>query len=468
MDALARPVLERLPLAESVLLAWSWIAEASFLQSIFEQFRGRSYEKLISFPLIVQLMADALLERGGSANKSFELAIHEDQLAATVQAAYGKLRRLPISLSMAFLAGCTDRLRALFPTAATTPPPKSLAGLAVVVYDGKAIKRVAKRLKKLRGMPGGLLGGRALVAMTLEDGLAVAMHAHPDGDANDVRFVPDLLPEVRQRIAGPRLHMADRQFCDLVQMTAFTGQADDHFLIRYHCKVHFHRHSSRPERTGVDAAGRKYSEAWGWLGSATHKQRRYVRQITLERPGEEAIILVTDMLDADRYAAADLLALYLARWGIERMFQKVTEVFGLQGLIGSTPQATIFQFAFCMILYNLIQIVRGYVAEAEQRDIETISTEKLFQDVTEQLMALHTLIDTQTTVDLFAEPPPLTKIRKRLQSLLAEVWKDRWLKAPSRKRHPPVKKGKRTHGSVFRILTGYKGNRRRRRRQDDV
>jgi hypothetical protein len=466
MDALARPVLARLPLAEAVLLIWSWVSEASFLDGLFKRHRGRSYEKVITFPLMVNLIADALLQRGGSANKSFEQAIEDKELQASVQAAYGKLSRLPISLSMAFLAGCTDRLRSLFPNAATTAPPKSLAGLAVVVYDGKAIKRVAKRLKKLRGLPGGLLGGRALVAMTLNDGLAVAMHAHPDGDANDVRFVRDLLPQVRQRIAGPRLHMADRQFCDLVQMAAFTAEADDHFLIRYHPKVHFHRDPTRPERTGVDTAGRKYTEAWGSLGRATHKQRRYVRRITLERPGEEPIILVTDMLDADHCAATDLLSAYLARWGIERMFQKVTEVFGLEGLIGGTPQATIFQFAFCMVLYNLIQVVRGHVAEAEQRDIETISTEKLFEDVTEQLTAWNIVIETKTTIDLFAKPPPLRKLQARLRKLLAHVWRDRWLKAPSRKRRPPVKKGKRTHGSVYRILTAYRRPTRARRRQE--
>ena len=36
---------------------------------------------------------------------------------------------------------------------------------------------------------------------------------------------------------------------------------------------------------------------------------------------------VTDLLDADAVLAVDLLWLYLERWGIERLFQKVTEVF---------------------------------------------------------------------------------------------------------------------------------------------
>jgi hypothetical protein len=45
--------------------------------------------------------------------------------------------------------------------------------------------------------------------------------------------------------------------------------------------------------------------------------RRYVRRITLERPGAEAVVLVTDLLDGAKYPAADLLAVYLCRWGID-------------------------------------------------------------------------------------------------------------------------------------------------------
>jgi len=60
--------------------------------------------------------------------------------------------------------------------------------------DGKAIKKVAKRLKLLRKVGGGLLGGRALVGIHYETGLVLGMHADEDGDANDVRFVPTFCP----------------------------------------------------------------------------------------------------------------------------------------------------------------------------------------------------------------------------------------------------------------------------------
>jgi hypothetical protein len=456
VDPLARPVLERLPLAEAVLLLWSWVAEDRFLEDLFQQHRGRNYTKVIAFPLIVNLLADALLEHAGNAHRSFKHAIEREELQASVQAAYGKLSRLPIPVSLAFLAGCTDRLRTLFPPTVAVQPPASLRGLACIVYDGKAIKRVAKRLKLLRGVPGGLLGGRALVALALDSGLALAMHAHPDGDANDVRFVPALLPEVRQRVAGPRLHIADRQFCGLPQLALFAAAAD-HFLVRYHSSVTFEPDPARPPRSGVDDAGRNYTEEWGWLGAASNRHRRYVRRIHWQRPGEETVILVTDLLEADRYLAVDLLAVYLQRWGIERLFQKVTEVFGLERLIGGTPQANLFQFAFCLVLSNLLQVVRGYVAAAERREAETISVEKLFADVTDELTAWNKVIEPATTVKLFAEPPPLAALQQRLRALLSGVWTPRWLKAATVKRRGGTpQKRKRSHGSVYRILEAHR------------
>lgn len=213
MKSCSPDVLARMPLAEAVLLVYRWVADDRHLARMYERHRGRCREQIISFPLVVQLIADALVNYGGSGRQSFEHAAEAGELSASIQAAYGKLRRMPVEVSTAFLAECTSRLTELFPKAAATASPTSLSQFHVVVLDGKAIKKVAKRLKPLRGVSGGVLGGRALVALSLKTGLAVAMHAHPDGDANDVRFLPDLLPVVRERIPAPRLWLADRAFC---------------------------------------------------------------------------------------------------------------------------------------------------------------------------------------------------------------------------------------------------------------
>ena len=53
------------------------------------------------------------------------------------------------------------------------------------------------------------------------------------------------------------------------------------------------------------------------MGSAKDRRRRYVRRITLPRPGEEEVAVVTDLLDAEEYPAEELLEVYLTRWRIE-------------------------------------------------------------------------------------------------------------------------------------------------------
>jgi hypothetical protein len=164
-------VLARLPLAEAVLTLWRWVADTFFLHALFARHRGAGYEKVISFVGLVQLIADALLEHRGSGRKSFARAQERGQPEASRQAVYQKLGRIPLDLSEAWLAESTERLRPVYPGAARVLVPPSVQEVAVMIVDGKATKRVAKRLKPLRGRKGGVLGGKALAALELARGL---------------------------------------------------------------------------------------------------------------------------------------------------------------------------------------------------------------------------------------------------------------------------------------------------------
>jgi hypothetical protein len=439
-----------------VLSVWRWVADPLFLFSVFTRHCGAGYEKEISFGVLVQLLAEALLAHRGSGHKSFARGQEQGLLTASIQAVYQKLGRVPLGLSEAWLAESTARGRAVYPAAAGLVLPPALQGLEVIVVDGKAMKRVAKRLKPLPGRKGGVLGGEALVAMELRSGLAVAMATHPDGETNDAKLVPALLPQVRTHVAHARLWVADRQFCDLTQTAAF-ATGGKHFLVRYHPKTHFCPDAMHPAQAGQDAQGRQWVQDWGWLGCEQAKQRRFVRRLTLQRPGEETIILLTDLLDAHLYPAPALFDLYRARWGIERVFQQITEVFHLQTLIGTTPQGTVFQCAFCLLLYNLVQVVRAYEATTQARPVETLSTELLFDDVHRQLVALTELVPPAYVEPLFASLPSVGCLRKQLTALLASVWTPRWLKAPAKKRkvaapRTPIR-GNQT--SVYRLLAAY-------------
>ena len=466
MNATGRPAHEpfpfaqvaaRLPLADAALSIWRFVFDDRRLGALWDRYRGACYEKVITFPVMTRLVADALLVHRGSGRRSFEKGIEAGRLDASVAAAFGKLGRLPIPVSQGLLREGTAALSQVVPPGGRRELPASIRGFTVVVVDGKAIKRVAKRLKPLRRVGGGLLGGKATVALDFGSGLAVAMQADPDGDANERPLVAGLLPQVYDLVTGPCLYVADRGFCDLVRLACFTARADDHFLIRHQSNTKFAPDLARPARAGTDAAGRAYSEAWGWLGGERSPGRRYVRRIVLARPGREDLALVTDLLDPESVPADDLLGLYRERWGIEQVFQQVTEVFGLEGLIGGTPQACVFQFAFCLLLYNIVQLLTAYVAEARSCPPERVSPEKLFTDVRDQLVAWYLLIGPdQTATDWFAGWPTAADLRVRLRDVLSGVWSRTWWKAkPQPNRPAPTRVGKRGHGSVFRILQAH-------------
>jgi hypothetical protein len=155
VDAYARETLQRLPLAAATLSVWAHVLEPSFLAQVFAQYRGRSFEDTLTFARFVDLIGDAWLEHEGSGRQSFMRAQEQGTLPTASAAVYGKLRRVPLSLSLGLFTEGSVRLRALLP-----PPhlalalPARVADLTVVVGDGKTLKRVAKRLLPARGAAG--------------------------------------------------------------------------------------------------------------------------------------------------------------------------------------------------------------------------------------------------------------------------------------------------------------------------
>ena len=204
------------------------------------------------------------------------------------------------------LVGRDPGFQEVLPTTPTCVLPKSLRRISVVVVDGKKIKGLAKRVKVLRDFRGKALGGKGVVALHLNTQLAIAMEASPDGEANDAPLTPGVLEQVRALLPDELLYVKDRQFCDLT-IPALVVEQGSHFLIRYSKKMGFFRKKAGfPRSPGAADRGRM-----GLARPAGEKRRMYVRRVTLERPGEEEVSVVTDLQDAAVFPAQDLLDLYL-------------------------------------------------------------------------------------------------------------------------------------------------------------
>ena len=163
-----RETLRRLPLAEATLRLLQFALPDAGLQRLYDEHRGRSYEGVLGFDDFFHLLRDPGapgLNRDDSACQHFRKAEANDELPVTLEAVYGKLRRVPTAVSRALFAEGARRL-AEVASGAVNPLPKCLQGMEVLAFDGKQIKHVKKRLKPLRNLWGKLGGSKLLVGRT--------------------------------------------------------------------------------------------------------------------------------------------------------------------------------------------------------------------------------------------------------------------------------------------------------------
>jgi len=454
----ARQVLDRLPLAHASLALFAYGIPASVLADLFHRHRGRGYEDVVTFPQLVAWIFDALIEHNGSGRQAL-LHRHRQRDDACPEAFYGKLRRIPTRLSEAFLRDVTDRFAVLFPDVVAHRIPTPFDAFEVLVLDGKCLKKVAKRLVQTRGTPGKLLGGKLLVAYRPRDGLVLDMAADLDGETNEAKLIPHLMPRLHARGGRAKLVVGDRLFCSLKHFAEFT-EGNGHFVTRHARTLSFEPDPNRPAIATTDAAHRAVVEQWGWAGKPKEKLRRYVRRITVERPTDDAIMILTDLLESESYPAVELLALYRMRWSIECTFQKVTEIFALGRFIGSTPQATVFQASMCFVLANVVQVLQGYVVAKQKLTIEDLSVEQFCTDWHRQLVALKELVEVPMIVSLLPSDLTVEGVRTLLDRLLGRMWKPGWdktrNKSPRPHRHATKQKG--AHNSVQRRLQAHKSS----------
>jgi hypothetical protein len=165
------------------------------------------------------------------------------------------------------------------------------------------------------------------------------------------------------------------------------------------------------------------------------------------------VVLLSNLLDGAAFSACDLLELYRHRWGIEQVFQQVTETFSLSHLIGSQPKAVLLQFAYCLLLYNLVQVIRSYVAEDGRVLATTVSGFYLFHDIRRELLAWAYHTDGAWPRRRRDAPA----LRQRLRELLHGAWNFTYRKASDktpRRKPPPLKRLHGGHTSVQRLLEG--------------
>lgn len=449
-DEFSVEALRRVPVAEGVLSALAVLFSEDRMAALYERNRGASYEGDLSFHSVVALMYSAVIEHKAVGSEAFRAARAAEKLGVSDQAAYGKIRRIRQSLSNALVCESMQPLMEMFPDSVKTRVPSCFNEYNIFGIDGKKLKDVHKRLKETRGVAGKLLGGKALVALSIHEQLVVAMSSSLDGEANDGPLVPELLDKLHAWSPTLNIILADSQFCDLTTPRRIRAYGSD-FIMRYHPKVHFHVDPSVVAGKGKDNWGRPYVEQIGWLGKPGTKTCIRVRRIVVKRDNAPDLIIVTSLLDSEKFSAADVLELYGLRWTIETAFLHVTKEFDLRHMIGSTAEATLFQFAVTLIIHNVMRLILAHVSEAKSVSPEELSLPKIIRTAKKQMASLTVFVPAQKTADLILTKKPTPA---RVAKMLGKLWHDDWVKARKKARSAktPPKKKSGAHTSVYREI----------------
>jgi hypothetical protein len=284
------------------------------------------------------------------------------------------------------------------------------------------------------------------------------LHSDAQAHVNEQALLPGLLDQVRATLPGPRLWIADRAFGNLANFKRCTAEGD-HCILRKTIRSVF-----RPDdtTTGTDIKGRVLHDEIGIL-SSNREGEQAARQITVERPGDKPLVILTSLLDQVEYPADDVLELYRRRWSIEQKFQKVSAQFTMGPYCSSTPEGILFHSALCLLLANNLTVLQTLLAYEQEREAKSVSTHHLFEALRDELVVCRTLLTTDELVESLRVRVNLlatADLLEYVKCLLRKAWRPKFVKSPAKKRHLPRVKHRRGtagHFSIRKVLDEAEG-----------
>lgn len=251
--------------------------------------------------------------------------------------------------------------------------------------DGSAASMPdTKRLQGRYGMPSGMKEGcgfpvvKLLMLFDAATGLIrqVLINAYRSHELPLVQQLHGLLQ------VGDLL-IADRGFCSFVHLASLT-KAGIHGLLRLHQRVAV---GFDPKDANLKGMRKRRVKILGpddqrviyckpklrpkWISQQEYDalpmelELRELRYLT-GRVGfrSQVVVLVTTLLDAEKYPATELAELYARRWQVEINFRHLKTTLKMEVLHGKSPKMVETEILAYVLVYNLVQLV---IHEAARR-----------------------------------------------------------------------------------------------------
>lgn len=426
------------------------------LEELFGRERGSQYTREITFTALVNLMAGVVLCFYGSVRAGHDKL--KDRIEGSLSAVYEKLKHVEPELCLALVRHGYDRIAPLI-REMNGAAPALLPGRRVRMLDGNHLAATERRIKALRCSASAPRPGFGLVVYDPE--LDLPQELIPCEDAYTQERA--LLSAVLSLVLPGDCWIGDRNFCTLGFLTGLAERLAV-FVIRQHANLPVRVLGPR-----VMCGRSERDDATIWEQPVEVEERRAdgtivsvrVRRVIVEldkpsRHGERQIVILTTVSELEA-SAIRIAAIYLARWEIEKAFNRLAMLLRSEIKPLGYPKAALFGFAVGLAAYMVLATIEA--ALRAQHGADRVAQELSLHSVAAEVTATHTGM-------MVAVPPEhweMCAAMSRLQiaalllALAAGVDLGQYRKVRRGPKKPPLPRTKyqgRPHVSTFRVLLG--------------
>jgi IS4 transposase len=411
-------VLERFvahsPITVMAQLGFERVLDPAWMEALFEEHRGRQYERELLFSTTVDVVALVALGLRPSVHAA---ARARQDLGVSLSALYDKLNRTDPALGRALVQQSANRLEPIVEQFRSGQKPVC-PGYRVRIVDGNCLAPSEKRLKPLRKVRSAALPGRSLVIYDPDKCLVTDVLPAEDGHAGERTLMASLVPTAKEG----DLWIGDRVFCTYKILSTLAQQGCA-FVVREHGSNAKLTSCGPLHRRGETETGVVY-EHWvdchGQDGRSIRLRRIEVHLHKATEDGDTIVHILSNL--PERVTAMEIADLYRRRWTIESMFQKLEAVLASEIKTLGYPRAALFSFCVAILAYNVLSMLQATV-EAEHGIEHNSPAELSLYLVASEVKATHTGMMIAVPPDRwqFLRELPFSDYCKLLRRLAAHV-----------------------------------------------
>jgi IS4 transposase len=380
LDGVIERFVAHSPITVMAQLGLERVLDPAWVEELFEEHRGRQYQRELLFSTVVDIAALVALRLRPSVHAA---ARTREDLGVSLSALYDKLKRIEPALGRALVRQSAERLVPVVEQFKSGQPP-ICPGYRVRIVDGNCLAPSEKRLKPLRKVRSAALPGRSLVVYDPDLGMVTDVLPSEDGHAGERALMAELIPTAKPG----ELWIGDRAFCTSRILAAWTQQGCA-FVVRQHGANATLTFCDSPQERGTSESGAVFEHFVDCAGPDGTAIRLRRVELHLRKPTEDGDTIIGILTNLPEQVSAVAVAdLYRRRWTIESMFQKLESVLASEITTLGYPRAALFSFCVATLAYNVLSMLQAAV-EAEHRIEPRSPAELSLYFVANEVRAIH-------------------------------------------------------------------------------